>query len=404
MSIRRIAWECIDQVINEKKYANLTLRERLNEIDFQNRGLITQIVYGTLRNYRYCQFQWEHFAKKKVPNTIIALLNMSVYQLFMLDTLPDYAIVNEAVELAPKSMKGFVNAILHQVIKQGMIETEDCAIKTSHDPWIYRLWSAHYGEEIAQKICEANLEEAKVHGRLNTLQISKEEFMSEPGVQFLDDFAFVTDFNMIQHPYFEQGKIIVQDFSSQQVVRYLDAQPGMIVLDCCAAPGTKTSQIAMMMENQGEILAGDIHPHRVELIEKLMEKLHVKNVNSQCWDATKLHEKFPQEKFDRILADVPCSGLGVLSRKPEIKYTCKPEDIDEICAIQQQILQSASGLLKKEGILVYSTCTLNKKENEKQIQRFLENNPNFRCIEEKTIFPFFGHGDGFYIAKIAKKC
>lgn len=403
MNARKVALDCLYQVMVEKKYANLILRERLEKVELKNRGFITQLVYGTLRNYRYCRFQWSHFAKRKVSDQTAILIDMSVYQLLMMDNVPEYAVVNEAVELSSHSQKGFVNAILHKVMKQKIVCPEDFAIETSHPEWIYKLWCAHYGEEIAKKICSSNQEEAEVQGRLNTLMMTKEELQQEEGIQFLDDVAFTADFNLIHHPYFQEGKVIIQDYSSQQVVRYLDAQPGMRVLDCCAAPGTKTSQIAMEMKNSGVILAGDIHEHRVKLLEQLMTKLHVEIVQGKVWDATQLDKELSGEKFDRILADVPCSGLGVLKRKPEIKWTCTPDGLDEIVSLQYQILKSVGGLVKPQGILVYSTCTLNKKENEKQIERFLKENEDFECIEEKTIFPFDSHGDGFYIAKMIKK-
>ncbi len=403
MSVRKIAFECLKQVFLEKKYANLVLREALNQVDVKERGKITQIVYGTLRNYRYCRFQWEHFSKKKTQDKAAILLDMSVYQLFMMKNEPDYAVVNEAVNLADKSMKGFVNAVLHQVVRQKEINCDDISIQTSHPKWMYNLWSAHYGKDIARRICEENQKEAEVQGRINTLKITKEELQKEKDIHFIDDEAFTADFNLIHHDYFKEGKIIIQDYSSQQVVNYLDTHPNMKVLDCCAAPGTKTSQIAMKMKNEGEIFAGDIHEHRVTLLNELMDKLGVKIVKGKVWDATNLEKEFDENSMDRILADVPCSGLGVLKRKPEIKWVCTPESIDEICKIQKEILKTVSKFLKPGGILVYSTCTLNKKENEKQIQSFLEENKDFECIEEKTIFPYEGIGDGFYIAKMVKK-
>ncbi len=403
MNARKLAYECLKQVILKKQYANLVLRERLQQVDEKERNLVTQITYGTLRNNRLCRFQWQGLAKGQVQDTVKILLDMSVYQLFLMDRLPAYAIVNETVKITPHSAKKFVNAILRKVIEQGFLDSENVAIKTSHPEWMVKLWSAHYGEEVAREIAFSNSEEAKVIGRINSLKISKEELEGLEGIHFIDNFAFKSDFNLIHHELFEEGKVVIQDFSSQQVVQFLDVKPNMRVLDCCAAPGTKTSQLAMMMGNQGEILAGDIHPHRVELINQLMEKMGVTIVESRVWDATELNEQLGLEGFDRILVDVPCSGLGVLKRKPEIKWTCTPEGIDEICAIQAKILSSAGKFLRKEGIMVYSTCTLNKKENEKQIQRFLEENPRFECVEEKTLFPYQCEGDGFYLAKIVKK-
>ncbi|MFV0479082.1 MAG: 16S rRNA (cytosine(967)-C(5))-methyltransferase RsmB [Anaerorhabdus sp.] len=402
MDTRKIALDCLKQVRIDKKYANLVLRETLQQMDIKDRAWVTQVVYGTLRNYRHIRFQWETLAQTPVDDNTALLLDMAIYQLFMMKT-PDYAVVNEMVELAVKSKKGLVNAILRRVIDQGLMQSDKIEIRTSHPDWLYRLWVSHYGKEQADKICEENTKEAIVHGRINTLKTSKSEVEQIDGVTFLDDYAFIADFNIIQHPIFKEGMVVVQDISSQQVVSYLDVQPNQVVLDCCAAPGTKTSQLGMMMKNQGRIVAGDIHPHRVKLLDEAMKKLGVEIVEGQVWDATKISNDLEKESFDRILVDVPCSGFGVLKRKPEIKWNSSPQEIDELIHIQQDILTSVSQLLKPQGIMVYSTCTLNKKENERQIEKFLKENEQFQCVEEKTIFPYDGHGDGFYIAKIVKK-
>lgn len=402
MNAREIAYECLVKIIDEGQYANLMMRSFLNQAEDIDKGFITQIVYGTLRNYRYCRFQWEHFASKKCNSKIAILLDMSIYQLFWLDKVPTYAIVNEMVDITPKSSKGFVNAILRKVVEQGKLESDQIAIRTSHPDWMVDLWTAHYGKEIAESICRSDCLDASVVGRINTLKSSKEELEKVDGIQFLDDIAFVADFNLVQSDYFKDGKIVIQDESSQQVVKMMDLQENLNVLDCCSAPGTKTSQIAMMMNNTGKIIAGELHEHRTELIRTAMEHLGVTNVEVKQMDARALNECYGEE-FDRILVDVPCSGLGVLKRKPDIKIRCTPESIDEIVGLQCEILNSASQCLKKGGILVYSTCTLNKKENDRQIEHFLKEHENYELLCEKTIFPNEGNKDGFYMAKMFKK-
>lgn len=402
MKARSIAYECLKKVIIEKDYANLVMRNALEQANDKDKGLITQIVYGTLRNYRLCRFQWEYLAKQKVNEKTAILLDMSVYQYFMMDKIPTYAIVDEAVDLVPQAMKGFVNAILRKVFQQELREVDDISVMTSHPEWLVKLWTAHYGEDVARKICESDLEDASIVARINTLKASKEELEEIEGIQFLDDFALSANFNLVQSQLFEEGKIIIQDGSSQKVAEMLELYEGLDVLDCCSAPGTKTSQIAMILKNTGHILAGELHEHRVQLVSQLMTKMGVTNTEVIQMDATRVDEYIENRLFDRILMDVPCSGLGVLKRKPDIKLRCSPANIDEICEIQRKIMESCSKLLKLQGIFVYSTCTLNKKENEKQVQHFLVNNPNFICIEQKTIFPFEDSGDGFYMAKMIK--
>lgn len=402
MNARKIAYECLVKVIEEGQYANLMMRSSLNQAAEVDKGLITQIVYGTLRNYRLCRFQWEHFAEKKCNPKIAILLDMSVYQLFWLDKVPSYAVVNEMVDLTPQSSKGFVNAILRKVLKQGKLDSDKIAIQTSHPDWLVGLWTAHYGEEIMKNICLSDCMDANVVGRVNTIKCSKEELELDEKIHFLDDTAFVADFNLVQSDYFKEGKIVIQDESSQQVVKMMDLEQNLNVLDCCSAPGTKTSQIAMMMNNTGKIIAGELHEHRTELISTSMIHLGVTNVEVKQMDARFLHEHY-NEEFDRILVDAPCSGLGVLKRKPDIKIRCTPESIDEIVELQCEILQSASRCLKKGGILVYSTCTLNKKENDRQIANFLKTNVEYELLCEKTIFSTDANKDGFYMAKLFKK-
>ncbi len=195
--------------------------------------------------------------------------------------------------------------------------------------------------------------------------------------------------------------MLIQNYSSQQIVRYLDVRAGMRVLDACAAPGTKTQQIAMLMNNQGEIIANELHENRTKLIDELMERTGVSIVTSRSSDAS-VYDEHQKESYDRVLLDVPCSGLGDLSHKPEIRWHLKPEDIDQITAIQAKILEANAPYVKPGGILVYSTCTLNRKENENRIRAFLERHTEYELCEEHTFFPFVTKSDGFYCAKLIR--
>lgn len=398
MSARKIAYEILKDVFLNNSYSGLLLRNNLNECNEKDKSLITQIVYGTIRNYRLLSFQYSNLISKKVSKEIDILLSMSIYQLFMMDKIPNYAVVNEAVSLT--NNKSFVNAILRKVIKQGFKQTDNLSIKYSLPDFIINLWKSHYGENICVKIAGNLLKESKVYGRINSLKTNKEELSKDKKIKFIDDFCFEYDGNLILSQYFKDGKVIIQDYSSQQVCKYLELKENLYVLDLCAAPGTKTSQIAMMMNNTGKIVAVDIHEHRVKLIEGLIEKLNIKNVDCVVCDAKNVDNDI---KFDRILVDAPCSGIGVLKGKPDIKLKLNPEDLDEIVKIQKEILNSCKNKLNVNGILVYSTCTLNKKENERQIELFVKENPNFELIEQRCIFPFEFDSDGFYIAKLIKK-
>ncbi len=386
------------QVFFENGYASLLMRKM--KADEKDTAFIAETVYGTIRNYALLEYQWRPYAKK-VRNKTALILDMAVYQIFFMD-VPDYACVNEAVELAKGSDKNFVNAVLRKVIAAGMKQPASPAEQYSHPAWLAGLWKAHYGEEIMLEILKHDQKKPVLWGRINTLKTTKEEIESTLGVTFADDICFSYEGALQKSEAFRSGKVLIQNISSMQPVRMLDPEPGMNVLDVCAAPGTKTQQIAMMMNNEGQITACDLHEHRCALIDQLMERTGVSIVHTRCMDSAEKGQ-FEEETFDRILCDAPCSGLGDLSHKPEIRWHLRPEDIDEIVRVQKNILDAIAPYLKRGGILVYSTCTLNKKENEKQAAAFLERHPEYELIEEKTFFPHETMGDGFYAAKLRRK-
>jgi 16S rRNA (cytosine967-C5)-methyltransferase len=394
---REIILDILYRVFCDNGYASLLMRKM--KADEKDAAFIAETVYGTIRNRTLLEEQWKPFARKAKQKTAV-ILDMSVYQLFFMD-VPDYAVVNEAVELAGKHEGKFVNAVLRRVIEQGPVTFEKPEIQYSHPAWIYGLWKAHYGEETALRIMEHDQNKAVSYGRINTLKTSKEEMEKDPSLQFIDDICFRFEGPLQKSTAFREGRVLIQDYSSQQTVKLLDPRPGMKVLDACAAPGTKTQQIAMLMENRGEITAGELHEHRAKLIDELMKRTGVSIVTSKVMDATK-EGLFEKESFDRILCDVPCSGLGDLSHKPEIRWHLKPEDLDEITVIQKQILSACSSYLKRGGILVYSTCTLNRKENENQVKNFLKSHEDFELLSERTIFPFEHDSDGFYMAALKR--
>lgn len=397
MSARRTILNILVRVMHEHGYASLIMRNM--KADEKDIPFISETVYGTIRNYTLLEYQWRSFASKTKPRTAL-LLDMSIYQLFFMN-VPAYAAVNEAVDLASEKEKKFVNAILRRVQDQGLVIPGDPCIRYSHPEWIMSLWKAHYGEETALKIAAHDQGKSVTYGRLNTLRMSREQLEENEGVQMLSGTCFRYDGNLASSMMFKEGKVLIQDRSSQEVVSHLDASAGMRVLDACAAPGTKTQQIAMMMNNEGEIIAGELHAHRSSLITQLMERTGVSIVTAAVMDAT-AGNQFKEESFDRILIDAPCSGLGDLSHKPEIRWHLSPADIDEITKTQKAILSANAPYLKKGGILVYSTCTLNRKENEKQIASFLALHDDYELAEEKTLFPHEMDADGFYFAKLVR--
>lgn len=414
MNAREIAFSMLKDICLHNTYSNLLLRKELNKAKEQDKGLITQIVYGTLQNYRLCRYQWEDLVKKLPSDDICVLLDMSIYQLFYMDKVPAYAIINEAVEITKKSihpkMAKMVNAVLHQAERRKEREVignevKMLAIKTSHPEWIVSMWKAQYGMDVAEKICYANMETKPNAARVNTWKTSKEKLLAQDErfhEGYMSKDALLYDGSIAETSSYEQGLISIQDEASQLIARIVDPQPDEEILDVCSAPGTKANHMAELMQNKGHIVCGDLHPHRVELIREGAKRLGITIMEPMVMDATELAE-IKGQMFDRVLCDVPCSGYGVLARKSDIKYHMKSEDMDTLIPIQKKILSKSAEHVKPNGILVYSTCTLNKKENEKQIQAFLKEHADFMLVEERTIFPFEAHSDGFYMAKLQRK-
>lgn len=413
---REIALEILLKYKQQQSYLNLTINAyfKQNDLTRQQKDLITKIVYGTVQNMLYLQYQLEPHLKTRVKNFEKMLLLMSLYQHYYLDSIPDYAIVNEAVALAKKK-KGiktaqFVNAVLKNafLFKRSvdcLEQLERLSILTSHPLWLVHMLSKQYGYETTQRICLSNNEIPRKSARVNTLKTSREKLLEDPlweKGELSPDGLYYHGGNIADTIEFHQGLVTIQDESSQMVARLLHPLPHDKVLDMCCAPGSKTSHLAQLMNNTGEIHAYDLHEHKIALVEEQMKRLSIDIVKAKAYDSTLLTDIYEPETFDKILLDGPCSGLGVLSRKPEIKYH-DSSLMDEMIKIQEKLLENAYVLLKNGGNIVYSTCTINKKENEKQIQAFIQRHPHMKIIEEKTILPYVYHSDGFYMCLLEKE-
>jgi len=413
---RIIALEILLKYVREKSYLNLTLNDYFHRYSLsrENKDFITRIVYGTVQNQIYLEYMLQPFLKGKVKNFEKTLLLMSLYQHYFLNSIPDYAIVNEAVNIAKKK-KGlrtsqFINAVLKQVFQhvsslEDLNELERLSIETSHPLWMVKMLAKQYGIEETIKICHANNEVPYKTARVNTLKITQEELLKDDLFikgKLSQDALYYRGGNIADTDYFKEGYVTIQDESSQLVARLLNPKEDEKVLDMCCAPGSKTSHLAALMNNKGCIEAYDLYEHKIPLVESQMQRLGVRIVNVHAYDSTRLTEIYADESFDKILLDAPCSGFGVLARKPEIKYH-DSSAMDEIIQIQEKLLENAYAILKNGGNMVYSTCTINKKENEKQIKAFLEKHPDMKKLEEQTILPYQYHSDGFYMCKMQKE-
>ena len=404
--MRKWLWEALCEVILNKAYSNLYLKDHLQELPPKDRALATRIFYGTLQNYEYCTYIWKQYAKMKVSPKLRVLLSMSVYQLLFLDKVPAYAVIDDAVKLSKRISRqssGFVNAILRKVSDQipalPQEEEERFALECSIPLWLYKMWKAQYGSDQARQCAKASLDVLPVYVRLNALK-KPEEGLDEERFEHVDgDMYLYKGESLAADPLYKKGIISAMDPGSYAIAMYGDVKPGMKVLDVCAAPGTKTMAMAEKMNNEGEIEAFDLHEHRVRLIQNDARRLGIQIVQARQADSAK--EPF-EEKFDLVLCDGPCSGYGVLARKPDLKLHLNPNDMDSLIPLQKEILENASRGVKKDGRLVYSTCTINKKENEKQVDAFLKDHPDFELEKMQTLFPD-ERQDGFFMACLKRK-
>lgn len=414
MKGRELAFQILCQVYLDKAYSQLLIKNSLDKVEKKEQAFVVNVVYGTIQNYRYVEYMWKKFANKVDDKKIKVLLSMSVYQLLCMDSIPSYAVVNEACELARRVHKRyvpFVNGVLHNVIKDNHeIEVEDederFSIELSHPTWMYKMWKKHYGEERARKICYADNEVPYSTARVNTLKATKEELIKKYGFiegKLSEDALYLPSGNLSALEGFALGEFTIQDEAGQMVALMSHVKAGDKVLDACAAPGSKSMHMAALMKNEGEIIAHDIHAHRVKLMEEAASRLGVTCLKAKVADSLQCQEMYEKESFDVVVLDAPCMGLGVMGRKCDIRLNTKMEDMDGILELQRALLESVYPLVKKGGTLVYSTCSLNRKENENQSKAFRDRHPEFICESERTIFPFEYHSDGFYICVMKRE-
>lgn len=389
------------------EYINAAIKNGMPQrIKKEDKALASQLVYGVISNRTRLDFDIASFSKipmKKISPWITDILRMGFYQLFFLDRIPASAAVNEAVKLAKKyghsASAGFVNGVMRRAAREGEPPLpEDLSVIYSHPRWITDMWIKDYGAETAEKILRVNNTPPEALVRANTLKISSEELAEKIGGEKIDDlFVRLDSLAGIEYSSeYLDGLLTVQGQTSARAVIALEPKKGQLVLDLCAAPGGKSTLSAQLMENQGEIIACDIHSHRLDLIEKNARRMGVNIIKTRLQDAAVLMPEYIK-KADCVLADVPCSGLGVIRKKPDIRWDKKPEDISSLCTVQENILNTASAYVKKGGRLVYSTCTLCEEENGNMIRRFLDRHSGFELVWEKQYFPFEKGCDGFYI-------
>jgi len=438
MNCREIAVRILDRVLNEGAYSNIVLSKELNEVELsdKDKALLTEIVYGVLRRRKTLDIIISNFVKdiKLMNKDTLNILRVAIYQMNFLDKIPSYAACNEAVEEAKTISEGdskLVNGILRNFTKNpDDIEVpgnkiDEYAYKFSFEPWMIRLLIKQYGEASSKRIMSGLNAIPQVSVRVNEIKADYDEafeelealeYEVEEGSICPEAISIKGGKSIENNPLFKAGKITVQDESAMIVAPLLELEEGMTVVDLCSAPGGKTTHIAEILQNTGEVLAFDIHDSKLGLIKESCERLGITNVEVNINDATKLNPELIASS-DRILIDVPCSGIGIIRKKPEIKWNKTRSDLRQIIPIQREIMENAWMYLKDGGIMIYSTCTLNKEENEENIEWFV--NKHKDCNIKKifigkqdnlvynrngslTIMPNESM-DGFFVAKLEKR-
>ena len=437
MNSREVALNIINRVLIEGAYSNLVLSNELNESDLneKDRALVTELVYGTIRRKKTLDMIISNYIKdiSLMDERVLNILRMAIYQMHFLDKVPEFAACNEAVELAKQiSLQDskLVNGILRSYTKN----PDDMDVKDkidrlvyqySYEPWFIRMIYKQYGEENGRKILAGLNATPKVTVRVNANKGEYDEVferLEEMGYDVEEGYAcpeaiIIKGGSSIENnELFREGLITVQDESAMLVSPLLDLKPGDIALDLCAAPGGKTTHIAELLENEGKVYSFDLHENKLSLINENVERLGLNNVEIEAMDATKLNSKYVA-CADKVLIDVPCSGLGIIRKKPEIKWNKSRKALKDLVPTQREIMENAWAYLKNGGTMIYSTCTLNIEENQDNVEWFLNkhkdakvekiflgNMDNFIYNNDGslTILPN-EYMDGFYIAKIYKK-
>ncbi len=429
---REITLKLLVSTERNQSYSNIALDQTLSKYTLLkdvDRRFITALYYGVIeRKITLDAVIAAHSSRPldKLSESVRAILRMGIYQLLYMDSVPDSAAVNESVLLAKDNKNpataGFVNALLRSFIRDGKklphsgIKYKDLSVEYSCPEWLIKMWMTDYGEETAMSMLRSSQGRPPLTIRLNTARFSVEEIISEfenegVSVTLRDDLAGCAELSGCgsceRLSAYKKGMFHVQDASCQICAKCVDARPGQTVLDMCSAPGGKAFTIAELMENKGRVLAFDLHANRVRLIASGAKRLGLDIIEAKTNNAKVVSEDVPQA--ESVLCDVPCSGLGVIRRKPEIKY-CDKTAIEGLPSVQHDILAASAEYVKPGGTLVYSTCTLNRAENDNQSERFLSENKDFEpyIIEEfgsykVTLTPDTSGGDGFFIARFRRK-
>ena len=436
MGARETALNVLQTCRKEGGWSNGVLKEYTarDRLDSRDSALASRLCYGVLQNRNCLDFYLSQLLTGKLKSlhpAVRDILHLGLYQILFLDKIPDSAAVNESVELAKKYCRkqqnapGLVNGVLRNAVrnKDSLKEPVSWEDKYSHPGELINLLKAYVGKERIEPMLRANNTVAPITAQVNTLKITPAAFQEKlesegvtaqmhPWLAGCLELSGTGNLEKLQS--FRDGLFYVQDPAAKLSVLCADIKPGQKVLDCCAAPGGKSFAVAMAMDGQGSVLSCDVHPHKIELIAKGAQRLGLGCITAHLQDATEFCPEW-QSQFDTVIADVPCSGLGIIRKKPDIRYK-DLASMAELPALQKQIISNASRYVKPGGLLLYSTCTLVQAENEDVVEEFLSTHPDF-TTEPLPLTPPFPKNesgmlalvpgeydtDGFFICRLRRK-
>lgn len=429
VNAREIVLETLLLITRDGEYSHIALRSVLDKYQYlekRERAFITRVVEGTLERMIEIDYIIDQFSKIKVNKmkpVIRTILRSGVYQMKYMDSVPDRAVCDESVKLAVRkgfaNLKGYVNGVLRSISRNLDSLTypkEDdvlgyLSIHYSLPEWLAAQWLDEYDVDTVRNMGESFLRDRPTCIRYNSNMISKKELvrrLNEEGVTVIEDTRmscalYIKDYDYLEKlKSFQKGFFYVQDISSMEVAQWAAPKKDELIIDVCAAPGGKSLHLAELMQDSGKVIARDLTEYKTGLIRENITRSGLSNIKVQQWDA-KVFDKELEGIADIVIADLPCSGLGVLGKKTDLKYKMTPKIQEELVSLQREILSVVCRYVKPEGRLLYSTCTIHKKENEDNARWFLNQHPGFELLKEQQKLPGADNGDGFYIAMFQKR-
>ena len=424
MSTRRAALDTLMKVTDQGAYANLALKQGVQNLSGADTRWVSAVVYTALENLLYIDHTIAVYARGKLKPQIRGILRLGVCQAFFMNT-PHRVACDESVKLAKEigkgALSGYVNAVMQSVCKGGLAELPQdpvlrMSMQYSAPEWLVRMYILDYGEAFAEGLLGAKLSGMTLRAQPPCTTGALADELARRGIPYTqgslvkDALRIQAGFNVAADEWFTAGRYTVQSESAMLACHAVGVAPGMRVLDACAAPGGKTAYLSALMQGEGEIVACELHPHRTELMQRTLERLNVKNATALTLDAGETNPAFI-DGFDAVLIDAPCSGLGVTG-KPDIRLAKREEDIQVLTEVQKRILWTCSAYVKPGGALVYATCTVNKRENEMQMDAFLAAHADFylEALEpyipeggSLQLFPHVHGTEGFFIARVRRR-